>query len=88
MKALPKCVETLQRDRGMPKDTGELIFKKSINLYYQPIFSYISSFVIAPYAPFSQSLSHIYIYSVTKILRKIRATTFTERLRKITRDGG
>ena len=29
----------------------------------------------------------IYIYSVTKILRKIRATTFTERLRKITREG-
>ena len=26
-------------------------------------------------------------YSVTKILRKIRATTFTERLRKITREG-
>ena len=29
----------------------------------------------------------IYIYIVTKILRKIRATTFTERLRKITREG-
>ena len=43
----------------MPKDTGELIFKKSINLYCQPIFSYISSFVIAPYAPFSQSLSQM-----------------------------
>ena len=28
-----------------------------------------------------------YMYSVTKILRKIRATTFTERLRKITREG-
>ena len=28
-----------------------------------------------------------YIYSVTKILRKIRATTYTERLRKITREG-
>ena len=52
-------VETLDRDRAMPKDTGELIKKKSINLYCQPIFSYISSFVIAPYAPFSQSLSHI-----------------------------
>ena len=59
MNAVPKCVETLQRDRAMPKDTGELIFKKSINLYCQPIFSYISSFVIVPYAPFSQSLSHI-----------------------------
>ena len=56
MKAFPKCVETLQRDRAMPKDTGELIFKKSINLCCQPIFSYISSFVNAP---FSQSLSHI-----------------------------
>ena len=30
---------------------------------------------------------YIYIYSVTKILRKIRATTFTEKLRKITREG-
>ena len=30
---------------------------------------------------------YIYIYSVTKILRKILATTFTERLRKITREG-
>ena len=29
----------------------------------------------------------VYIYSVTKILRKIRATTFTEKLRKITREG-
>ena len=28
-----------------------------------------------------------HIYSVTKILCKIRATTFTERLRKITREG-
>ena len=49
----------------MRKDTVELIFFKSINLYCQPIFSYISSFVIAPYAPFSQSLSHIYIYMDT-----------------------
>ena len=30
---------------------------------------------------------YIYIYSVTKILRKIRATAFTEKLRKITREG-
>ena len=30
---------------------------------------------------------YIYIYSVTKILRKIRATTFTEKLRKITHEG-
>ena len=43
----------------MPKNTGRLILKKSINLCCRPIFSYISSFVIAPYAPFSQSLSHI-----------------------------
>ena len=59
MKAFPKSVETLQRDRAMSKDTGELIFKKSINLCCQHIFRYISSFVIAPNAPFSQSLSHI-----------------------------
>ena len=30
---------------------------------------------------------YTYIIIVTKILRKIRATTFTEKLRKITRDG-
>ena len=42
----------------MSKDTGEL--KISINLCCQPIFSYISSFVIALNAPFSQSLSHIH----------------------------
>ena len=59
MKAFPKCVETLQRDRAMSKDTGELIKKKSINQCCKPIFSYISSLVIAPNAPFSQSLSHI-----------------------------
>ena len=41
MKAFPKCVETLQGDSVMPKDTGELIFKKSINLCRQPILSYI-----------------------------------------------
>ena len=35
----------------------------------------------------SSRFYYIYIYSVTKILRKIRATTFTERLRKITREG-
>ena len=44
----------------MSKDTGELINKKSINLCCQPIFSYISSLIIVPNAPFSQSLSHIY----------------------------
>ena len=45
----------------MSKDTGELIIKKSIHLCCQPIFSYISSLIIAPNAPFSQSLSHICI---------------------------
>ena len=30
---------------------------------------------------------YIYIYIVTKILRKIRATTFTEKLRIIMREG-
>ena len=34
----------------------------------------------------SQSWKHC-IYIVTKNLRKIRATTFTERLQKITREG-
>ena len=43
----------------MSKDTSELIFKKSINLCCQPIFSYISSLVIAPNAPFSQSPSQL-----------------------------
>ena len=54
-----KCIETLQRDRVMSKDTGELIIKKSINLCCQPIFSYISSLVTARNVPFSQSLSYI-----------------------------
>ena len=56
MKTFPKCVETLRRDRAMPKDTGELIFKKSINLCSQPIFSYISSF-----GPFPRAC-HIYYF--------------------------
>ena len=59
MKAFHECVEPLRRDGGMSKDTGELIKKKSINLCCQPIFSYISSLIIVPNAPFSQSLSHI-----------------------------
>ena len=42
----------------MSKDTGQLIKKKSINLSCQPSFSYISSLVIVPNAPFSKSLSH------------------------------
>ena len=49
----------------MSKDTGELIKKISRNLCCQPIFSYISSLVIAPNAPFSQSLSHMCIYICT-----------------------
>ena len=60
MKAFHECVETLQRDGGMSKDTGELIKKKSINLCCQPIFS-ISSLIIVPNAPFSQSLSHMFV---------------------------
>ena len=43
----------------MSKDTVELIKKKSINLCCLPIFSYISSLIIVPNAPFSQSLSHM-----------------------------
>ena len=54
MKALLKCIETLRRDRAMSKDTGELI-KKSINVCCQ------RSLVIVTNAPFSQSLSHIYV---------------------------
>ena len=44
----------------MSIDTGELIIKKSTNLCCQAIFSYISSLIIAPNAPFSQSLSHMF----------------------------
>ena len=46
----------------MSKDIGELIKKISINLCCLPIFSYISILIIVPNAPFSQSLSHIYIF--------------------------
>ena len=60
MKAFHECVETLRRDGGMSKDTGELINKKSIILCCQPIFSYISSLIIVPNSPFSQSLSQYY----------------------------
>ena len=45
----------------------------------------ISSYELA--RPIMGTIFLVYIYSVTKILRKIRATTFTERLRKITREG-
>ena len=45
----------------------------------------ISSYELA--RPIMGTIFLVYIYSVTKILRKIRATTFTERLRKITRKG-
>ena len=61
----------------MPKDIGELIFFKSKNLYCQPIFSYISSFVIALYAPFSQSLSHILLCLWNK---KMFESYFSDRL--------
>ena len=67
MKAFHECVETLRRDGGMSKDTGELINKKSINLCCHPIFSYISSLIIVPNASFSQSLSHILVSSISKI---------------------
>ena len=68
MKAFHECVETLRRDGGMSKDTSELIKKNSINLCCQPIFSYISSLIIVPNAPFSQSLSHIFKISMSLIL--------------------
>ena len=51
----------------MSKDTVELIIKKSINLCCQPDFRYISSLVIVPNAPFSQSL-HIYIHALATII--------------------
>ena len=70
MKAFHECVETLRRDGGMSKDFGELIKKKSINLCCQPIFSYISSLIIVPNAPFSQSLSHIVRAKFVLITRK------------------
>ena len=41
MKALLKCVETLRRDRAMPKDTGELI-KKNPYIYVVSLFLVIS----------------------------------------------
>ena len=47
----------------MSNDTGELINRKSIILCCRPIFSYISSLVIARNARFSQSLSHMYLRS-------------------------
>ena len=72
MQAFPKCVETLQRDRAMSKDTSELIFKKSINLCCQPIFSYISNLVIAPNAPFSQSLSHMVARYISKPVNRYK----------------
>ena len=48
-------------------------------------FKIISSYELA--RPIMGTIFLVNIYSVTKILRKIRATTFTERLRKITREG-
>ena len=45
----------------MSKDTGELIIKK-IHKFMLPAFFqlYISSLIIAPNAPFSQGLSHMF----------------------------
>ena len=50
MKALPKCIETLQRDRAMPKDTGELIFQKSINIIVS-LFFVISRVLLLHHMP-------------------------------------
>ena len=55
MKAFPKYVETLQRDRAMPKDTGELIFKKSINLCCQPIFIISRVLLLRQMPPFPRA---------------------------------
>ena len=62
---------------------------------FPPPFYFISNLLSYIQNNFSYELARpimgtiflVYIYSVTKILRKIRATTFTERLRKITREG-
>ena len=80
MKAYHECVETLRRDGGMSKDTGELIKKKSKNLCCQPIFSYISSLIIVPNAPFSQSLSHI-LKNITSPPKGLTSITLVQRMR-------
>ena len=46
----------------MPKDTGEFIISKSMNLRLPPIFGYTAFLFIPRQVRFSQSLSHIYIY--------------------------
>ena len=54
-------VETLRRYRAMSKDTGELIIKKIHKFMLSAFFQlYISSLIIAPNAPFSQGLSHMF----------------------------
>ena len=60
VKELLLHLESLQRDRAMPIDIGELIIKKSNDLYFRPILVYISAVDFVQNAPFSQSLSHIY----------------------------
>ena len=59
----------------MSKDNGELIIKKSINLCCQPIFSYISSLVIARNASSSQSLSQINLLEVRSSAIKLLQRT-------------
>ena len=50
--------------------------------------SYRTYIIISSYELARPIMGTIFlVYSVTKILRKIRATTFTEKLRKITREG-
>ena len=56
--------------------------------YISNLLSYIqNNFSYELARPIMGTIFLVYIYSVTKILRKIRATTFTEGLRKITREG-
>ena len=43
----------------MPKDTGEFIISKSMNLRLPPIFGYTSFLFIPRQVRFSQSLSHM-----------------------------
>ena len=44
----------------MPKDTGEFIISKSMNLRLPPIFGYTAFLFIPRQVRFSQSLSHIH----------------------------
>ena len=62
VKALVQSAETYLIDRTMPKDTGEFIISKSMNLRLPPIYGYTAFLFIPRQVRFSQSLSHIYIY--------------------------